>query len=196
MLLSIGMNIKLSKSIGIFNLPPEITCPGQTELCKAICYAKKANRLYTNARNNRIHNLECSRSIGFINAILEEIDAESLVLVRIHESGDFYSQAYLNKWIRIAQLRPAVRFLAYTKSYMLTFARAPKNMVIFGSVDATTDFARFHLPKRLLSRILEPEEEYAGYYICPPVSKTHKHYCGSECMHCWEAKGNVAWIKH
>mgnify|MGYP003651091496 FL=1 len=36
--------------------------------------------------------------------------------VRIHDSGDFYSPEYLNKWVTIAKQNKNVIFYAYTKS--------------------------------------------------------------------------------
>jgi hypothetical protein len=36
-------------------------------------------------------------------------------LVRIHDSGDFYSEAYLRAWLTIARMTPHALFYAYTK---------------------------------------------------------------------------------
>lgn len=40
--------------------------------------------------------------------------------VRIHDSGDFFSQDYLDDWLEIARLVPDVLFYAYTKQVQLT----------------------------------------------------------------------------
>jgi hypothetical protein len=41
------------------------------------------------------------------------------LVVRLHDSGDFYSQAYLTKWITIMGYFPEVTFYCYTKSHVM-----------------------------------------------------------------------------
>lgn len=41
--------------------------------------------------------------------------------IRIHDSGDFYSQAYLDKWVTIIKANPAKRFYCYTTSLHLNW---------------------------------------------------------------------------
>jgi hypothetical protein len=53
--------------------------------------------------------------------------------VRIHDSGDFFSQAYLDAWMRAAREFPRTRFYAYTKSLHLDFSQAPANLSIIQS---------------------------------------------------------------
>ena len=202
MLLSIGMNIKLGKRVAAFNLPQGITCLGATELCKRICYAKKAERIYKSAHSSRCKNLEATKRYDFLNTILHELDAHHIVKVRIHESGDFYCQSYLDKWIRICRMRPNILFLAYTKSVMLKFASLPQNLIVYGSIDPTTYLPRFKAPMGLTARILTrkprllPNGDVLGFKLCPKVTPLHRNYCGTECLYCWEGKGNVAFMKH
>jgi hypothetical protein len=47
--------------------------------------------------------------------ISESLPPEATI-VRIHVSGDFYSEAYFLAWIDVAKQRPDVKFYAYTKS--------------------------------------------------------------------------------
>lgn len=56
-------------------------------------------------------------------------------MLRIHESGDFYSQEYLNAWYTLARTFPAITFYAYTKSFHLDFAGRPANMRLIASYD-------------------------------------------------------------
>jgi hypothetical protein len=35
--------------------------------------------------------------------------------VRIHDSGDFFSDEYTQAWLRVMRARPTVLFYAYTK---------------------------------------------------------------------------------
>jgi hypothetical protein len=43
-----------------------------------------------------------------------EIQSKKPDYVRVHDSGDYYSKAYLDKWIEIAIHNPNVRFYSYT----------------------------------------------------------------------------------
>jgi hypothetical protein len=57
-----------------------------------------------------------------------------LDVVRIHESGDFYSVEYFNKWCTICKAFPATTFLAYTKGFDLFALDRPSNMMLVASV--------------------------------------------------------------
>ena len=46
----------------------------------------------------------------------EAIQKKKVDILRLHDSGDFYSINYLNKWIEIANANKDVIFYAYTKS--------------------------------------------------------------------------------
>ena len=67
--------------------------------------------------------------------------------VRIHDSGDFYSIDYLNKWVQIANDNKDVIFYAYTKSIPFfkpskksdTSFLLPKNLKIIFSEGSKKD---------------------------------------------------------
>lgn len=133
-------NKKLPKSTMIFNIPARGTCPGRTALCSDKCYALKAERMYKQVLPARQHNFEQSRLATFrpemgkvIAKALQKIDA-----VRIHESGDFYNQTYLEAWYNIARDWPGITFYAYTKSFHLNFIGKPSNFVLIASFDQST----------------------------------------------------------
>ena len=44
----------------------------------------------------------------------DEIAKKKPDYVRVHDSGDYYSKAYLQKWLDIAIHNPQVRFYSYT----------------------------------------------------------------------------------
>ena len=44
-------------------------------------------------------------------------------VVRVHDSGDFFSQEYFDAWLEVARGRPRTRFYAYTKSLPFWVAR-------------------------------------------------------------------------
>lgn len=198
MLLSIGMNTKLAKEVGVFNIPAVQTCPGRTAFCERHCYAKRTEAFRPSARKKRKENYDATlKHLDFIVEIDKEIKEKRLKLVRIHESGDFYSQEYLSSWIKIAKLNPDTIFRAYTRSFQLDFSDVPGNMLIGYSVDPSTE--KFP-PKNVQQCIIVTKEEDcpSGYYFCKPISKDHKNYCGKSCKICWNKKTrkNVAFLKH
>jgi hypothetical protein len=137
-------NKKLPKDTLIFNIPARITCPGRTALCGGACYALKAERLYKAVLPARQWNFEITRQPDFVGRMGKEIErhAHKIKRVRIHESGDFYNQAYLEHWFSVATAFPSLRFYAYTKSFHLDFSRRPVNFWLIASFDATTTTAQ------------------------------------------------------
>lgn len=111
----------------IWNLPAVKTCPFRTPLCEKLCYAKKAERVYKAVLPSRMENLEASKSDSFIADMINIIEKklstmkQKKLVVRIHESGDFYNKAYAQKWIAIAfhfaMTDSRVTFICYTKSF-------------------------------------------------------------------------------
>jgi hypothetical protein len=138
-----------------FNLPAAIdfsvngakhnTCP-KAGACKAVCYARQNTFVYPDAIRVRIDNLWSTMRPTFVDEMAEEIGKATHV--RIHDSGDFYSQQYLDSWIAIARKRPDVVFYAYTKSLHLNWQAAPENLRIVqsegGKLDALIDYSRPH----------------------------------------------------
>lgn len=111
----------------IWNIPSIVTCPYRTALCEKNCYAKKAEAVYPDVLPSREKNFVASRSDNFVDNMIFTLEAElstkkyegKKVIVRIHESGDFYNKAYTDKWLDIARhfvSNKNVIFQAYTKS--------------------------------------------------------------------------------
>lgn len=136
----------------IWNLPSKITCPYATEHCKKFCYAVKAETAYPNCKPSRMRHLEISKADDFVDRMIYTIEAyltkpsyktAKKVVVRIHESGDFYNLEYMAKWYKIAKHFKSdkrVVFMAYTKSviFVATLAligdKKPNNMIIRFSI--------------------------------------------------------------
>jgi len=193
-------NKKLAKKVAIFNLPAIITCPGRTDLCNRICYANKPYVLYSkNVQFSRQNNLWVSLQKDFAGRITAFIRRKGVKLVRIHESGDFYSQKYLNKWIIIALCNPGTLFLAYTRSRYLNFTHAPDNLLLRFSTDKTG----FPIEKdgKMYTYMLDTGESLPPYLVGGHICNNqaaHRHYCGESCLFCW-TKGvtqNVIWARH
>lgn len=137
----------------IWNLPAITTCPYATKLCMQNCYARKAEKQYPQVLPSRTHNYELTLKDNFVEYMVNNISYKmslpkygnaNMVYFRIHESGDFYSREYFNKWAMIAEIIEQkydnIRFLAYTKSIDFVPHRKelPSNLLVRFSVWADT----------------------------------------------------------
>lgn len=118
-------NSKLRKSgIHQFSLPAGFTCP-MAGACAKFCYAKKGCYCFKQPKAFHQSNYELSLAEGFTNVINAEIKRRrSIKAIRIHDSGDFYSQEYLNKWVAVMKANPSIKFYTYTKSLHLDWSEA------------------------------------------------------------------------
>jgi hypothetical protein len=100
-----------------FSLPPGITCPG-AGACKAFCYGKKGRYVFPVVREAYRKNLALTTSGTFVTTIIKEIRAlrKRPKAIRIHGTGDFYDQLYLDRWVTIAKVFPDILFYCYTTS--------------------------------------------------------------------------------
>ena len=123
------------------------TCPAALA-CRGVCYAKQGRYAMDNVRDARQHNLRLSLRPTFVRHIVA--DLQQLVVrgpktrkpynvVRLHDSGDFYRQEYLDAWATIAAQFPKVIFYAYTKSLHLDMSRLPDNLRITQSLGGRHD---------------------------------------------------------
>lgn len=110
----------------IWNLPAVVTCPFRTKMCEKACYALKAEKAYKQVLPARYDNLEMSKLPTFVNDMTDYILSKAKktrkpkLIVRIHESGDFYNKEYADKWLEIIENCKAdarIKFIAYTKSF-------------------------------------------------------------------------------
>ena len=128
-------NMKLNASI--FNLPAVITCKEGLK-CHSYCYARKAER-YPHVIRCRQENYNCSMKDNFIEQVVKILEKRTNKVCRIHESGDFYSLAYIVKWFKIASQMLDWQFYCYTKRDDLftetLMRKKPRNMRIMFSID-------------------------------------------------------------
>lgn len=115
------------------------TCPNAAA-CIEGCYARMGAYTFGNVKPVFEWRLECTFKPEFAAMIQAEITKKRVERVRIHDSGDFYSQEYLNKWIAIANVNPNVEFYAYTKMVsMVKSTPLPSNLRIIFSFGGTQD---------------------------------------------------------
>ena len=154
-----------------FSLPAYKTITGKTVCpfakdCIKYCYAQKGNYKYPSVVKGLNNRYELSKTDEFVPKINATIILERPTHVRIHDSGDFYSIKYLQKWVQIAEHNKEVIFYAYTKSikFFVDGLLLPDNMKIIFSEGSKTDNlinAREHRH----ARIFKTSEELnaAGY---------------------------------
>ena len=114
---------KTSKSLGLrvfnFGIPAyksasgKLTCPF-ADACVKFCYAKKGAYIWSNVQPAFEKRYQLSKTDDFVNKMNQEIIKKKPDYVRVHDSGDYYSKAYLQKWLDIAMHNPQVRFYSYT----------------------------------------------------------------------------------
>jgi len=136
----------------------------QAGSCAAICYARQGTYTWPATVKAREHNLKRARQKNFIRLALSDLDRKpSFKTIRVHDSGDFFNQTYLNCWFYIAREYPQKKFYAYTKALDLDFSNTPKNFQIIQSEGGKLD----HLidKKKSHARIFNSDEDRiaAGY---------------------------------
>lgn len=127
-----------------WNLPSGFSCPFAMECLVKVdretgkfdnrsnqfrCYSASAER-FPGVREHRWINFDHVRS-GKRPEIPKNAKA-----IRIHASGDFYSQAYFDMWLDICRENPDIEFWAYTKSLIYWVNRIysiPDNLVLTAS---------------------------------------------------------------
>ena len=116
------------------------------------CFAAMAETRPT-VREARWHNWDLIRETIHANGnqaiLLRDLIDLSLSmqppkeLVRVHESGDFFTENYLKAWLMVAKQRPKQTFYAYTKSlgmWLNLRGIIPSNFYLTASYGGTLDY--------------------------------------------------------
>lgn len=141
------------------------TCPGALS-CRAVCYAKQGAYTFRSVVEARKRALALTLRSDFTESLAEDLfhlQRMGVGLVRIHDSGDFYSQSYLDGW-KEALTATGMAAYAYTKSLHLDlWTGLPKGFQLVQSLHGKFD-ARARL-SRPHSRIFATHDarEAAGY---------------------------------
>lgn len=170
----------------MFNLPATHAicnriCPG--------CYAAREQTRFPAILTARESRYTASIAPTFASTIISEINSlrTKPLYFRIHASGEFYSQAYIDSWHTIASAFPSITFYAYTKR-LAHFD--------FSSLSSLPNFV---LINSLHFRGLNygpASSAPADAFICPSHSGAT---CGDSCTYCMTktAQTNSVWfIKH
>ncbi len=157
-------NAKLDKSVVIFSLPAGHTCPFAHQ-CRSSadretgkikdgpatqfrCYAANTEALFKNVRVGRWNNFEAVKEAGSTLQIAALIDKSiprrngKTKLVRLHQSGDFFNQAYFDAWLLVTRHNPDLIFYGYTKALSFWVKRLheiPANLKLVASRGGSQD---------------------------------------------------------
>ncbi len=146
------------KSIGVWNwtLPAWAgrfpdgrtynTCPS-AGICSSVCYARHGTYSWPQVLAKHQANLRfvLDDLTSWEHTMVTELGAARLrrAWVRIHDSGDFFSDAYTLAWLRVARAHPDVTFYAYTKEVSrfraLVEPAPPENLLWVYSYGGTQD---------------------------------------------------------
>lgn len=180
------------------------TCPGSTDECEAICYAK---RIQGPVLEQYVKNSQ--------TADVPPIPRECRLL-RIHVSGDFDSPEYVYNWLDRLEARPDVTAWTYTRSWRvpsilpaLEDLRKLPNIQVFASMDTSTEelpppgwrIAWIEGDERLIPT-RSPHHFVTGYddegwvgYVCPEETG-RKENC-EKCRYCFDGKKHdVVFLRH
>ncbi len=210
-LLNFGVgNAKLDKDTVIFSLPAGHTCPFAHQ-CRSSadkvtgkikdgdhtqfrCYAASGEALFTNVRKSRWQNFELVKGAGSIiqtAALIEKSIPRRnglTKLVRLHQSGDFFNQAYFDAWLLVARLNPSLTFYGYTKAlafWVKRFNDIPANLKLVASRGGTQDalIQTFGLRS---AKVVFSEEEAQKLHL--PIDHDDTHV--------WKYDGDFAILLH
>lgn len=127
------------------------TCPLAGQCAKG-CYAQAGAYVWSNVAQAFEARLELAETAKFVPSMNQAIATKlktankkgQQLVIRIHDSGDFYSLEYTLKWFDIMTNNPDVLFYAYTKSVPMfnrlrKQGKVPNNFVLLYSEGGLAD---------------------------------------------------------
>jgi ferredoxin len=178
-------------NILIFDLPAVKTCLNCGD-CATTCYARKAQYQYVYTRLLRESNLELftNHKDWLKESIVKQISKSKMTTVRLHSSGDFFNQEYIDFWAEIIAKFPKIKFYAYTKV---------EKILDFSKIEKLSNF-------NLILSFIKGKLNYGSHEYCEQMKKEHKSFicpasansdvlCGRECTYC-VTKDNVVFPIH
>ncbi|MFJ4790044.1 hypothetical protein [Streptomyces sp. NPDC088794] len=124
------------------------TCPS-AGICRHVCYARHGTYTWPAVKAKHQSNLQfvLDDLSGWRQSLIAELGARKFLgaWVRIHDSGDFFSDDYLLAWLHVIRARSATNFYAYTKEIgrfrALVEPNPPTNFLWVYSFGGTQDAA-------------------------------------------------------
>ena len=135
-----------------------------------------------------------NRPSHFMAQMLLEMRHTRSKVIRVHCSGDFFSQRYVDSWAAIADSHPDWRFYCYTKALEIFDFSALRYLPNFNVINSICFDGLPNYGDAERMNLLADE----GYHICQGTTKAKKGpLCGRDCTWC-HIKGNdkVAFKQH
>lgn len=192
-----------------FGLIAGQTCPGAVigsgTICGS-CYAARANSRIGNDRHSygrynspNVRNCQTKRtnwtliavqSGEFVRVMTAAIDKATDTLqepyFRIHDSGDFYSAAYVADWTAIVVNLPHVKFWAPTRSYRIPrILPALQTLASLPNITIRPSALRFGENAPTISGLSAGSGVSEVDYNCPSHEQNGK--C-ADCRQCWDSR--------
>ena len=171
----------------MFNLP------ATKEVCNRICkncYANREQIRFPSVLAARENRYSASLQSDFKTKVISELSAlrTKPKYFRLHASGEFYSQSYVDNWVEIAQTFPSITFYTYTKRM---------NDFNFGKLKNLSNFVLINSLQFNKLNYSKLEDAPKDVFICPSYAGAT---CGESCTYC-QTKGQadvkgVWFVKH
>lgn len=170
----------------MFNMPAgkafcNRNCPG--------CYAVKEQVRFPKTFEARLRRYEAALEDDFADRIILELKYmyTKPKYYRVHSSGEFISQRYVDDWVKIAKTFPDIIFYAYTKrikDFDFSILKILPNFILIDSLQ----HGRINYGKL--------KDAPKGAFICPAQPKTGV-VCGVTCNYCMrkEAQDSAPYFK-
>lgn len=180
-------NGKLHKML-VFDLPAVLSC-NNCASCKNTCYAIQQQLQYSDCRVFRNTNFHMANfNLNELQSLIEaQLQSTKLKVVRIHSSGDFFSQQYIDMWIKVISKFKDINFYAYTKvEKMYKFKKLANFNLITSLIEGKLNYGSLEYCNKL-------KDKYNAF-ICPcGINKDIK--CGIDCNYCVTNK-KVCFLQH
>ena len=171
----------------MFNLP------ATKEVCNRMCqncYASREQIRFPSVLAARENRYSASLQSDFKTKVISELSAlrTKPKYFRLHASGEFYSQSYVDSWVEIAQAFPSITFYTYTKRM---------NDFNFGKLKNLSNFVLINSLQFNKLNYSKLEDAPKDVFICPSYAGAT---CGESCTYC-QTKGQadvkgVWFVKH
>ena len=194
--IAIKGNSKMGQNVYLYNLPAKDTCT-PTHWClygrngKPACYALRNNFCLPTVIEAAKKRLEISKQPDFVEKMSEFIRDKKVNYFRMHSSGDFYSNEYVQKWLEIAKNCPDTLFRSSTRRLDLTDSiielNSLSNVIIRESLDLDRPEQQTSLPFSALAHL--PIVQRESCYKCP-------NDCDKCGFSCWKNRWNTCFDEH
>ena len=206
-------NRKLGQLVHQWSIPSGLRhiCVGASDVCLSICYAMRHHYRRDGVADAMERNYKVSKRKDFAKIMYGWIKTMFARVVRVHASGEFYSEEYVRKWIAITKQHPKVTFYAYTRSWsdpdvypaLLELAKQP-NFIMWWSCDRATgappriqgirraylaisdeDIPKFKVDLVFRNNSKTVKKWVGGAFVCPPENGVTDTTC-SLCQICFK----------